>query len=86
VIELLNKRVDIHLQNTYTHSTIALEDKKHKDLVLRVGMEFIKLKKVCRDADFYIEEAIGMAIEESINMVNEEEDNESTIHRDYDRS
>jgi hypothetical protein len=86
VIELLNKRVDIHLQNTYNHSTISQQDKKNKDLVLRVGREFIKLKKVCRDADFYIEEAIGMAIEEAINMANEEETSESTIHRDYDRS
>jgi len=64
MIDYLNKRVDLYLQDTYVAKGLLLEGDEYERLLLRVGKEFIKLKEVCRDADFYIEEAIAVAIEE----------------------
>ena len=64
MIDVLNKRVDLYLQENYQAQGLLLEGREYDRLLLRVGQEFIKLKEVCRDADFYIEEAIAVAIEE----------------------
>ena len=78
MITSLNKRVDLYLQDNYIAKGLLLEGDAYDSLVLRVGEEYIKLKKICRDADFYIEEAIAVALEETPT----DEDN---ISRDYDR-
>ena len=78
MIEYLNKKIDMHLQDTYVARGLLLEGPEYEQLVLRVGQEYIKLKEICRDADFYIEEAIARAIEEI--------QHEDGIPRDYDRS
>lgn len=79
MLELLNKKIDMHLQENYVGGGLRLEGAAYDALVLSVGKEYIKLKKVCRDADFYIEEAIAMAIEEI-------KKDEGTVFGDYDRS
>jgi len=79
MLELLNKKIDMHLQEHYVGGSLKLEGADYTDLVRKVGKEYIKLKKVCRDADFYIEEAIAMAFEEM-------KKDEGTVLGDYDRS
>ena len=63
MIKYLNKQIDLHLQENYIPKGLLLEGEAYDQLLLRVGDEYIKLKKVCGDADFYIEEAIAVAIE-----------------------
>jgi len=81
VIEHLNKQVDLYLQDRMYDRKI-LEGYEHQQLLVLVGKKYIKLKETCRVGDFYIEEAIAMALEELRGEV----EDESGVPRDYDRS
>lgn len=81
MIGYLNDQVDIYLQDRMFKLKL-LEGEEHRALLSRVGKKYIKLKEVCREGDFYIEEAIAVALEE----LRGDEGYEGGVLRDYDRS
>lgn len=81
MIGYLNDQVDIYLQDRMFKLRL-LEGEEHHALLARVGKKYIKLKEVCREGDFYIEEAIAVALEE----LRGEYEDEGGVLRDYDRS
>ena len=81
MISHLNDQVDLYLQDRIFTRKV-LEGYKHQELLVEIGKKYIKLKEVCREGDFYIEEAIAMALEE----LRGEAEDEIGVSRDYDRS
>lgn len=81
MISYLNDQVDIYLQDRMFKLSL-LEGEEHRALLEKVGKKYIKLKEVCREGDFYIEEAIAVALEE----LRGEDEDEGGVPRDYDRS